>query len=193
MITKSGSDPGAGGTRDVSGKSTKSAEPGVFSMEILPQWDAVKAAWDPSRAALAQAGVGPDEAYQVAMVAQEMLENAVKYGAFGPDERVLLEIRATAEDIIVEVRSRVGVDDAHLRRFDQMIQWIRGYQDPFEAYVERLKVVSTKPYSDGESGLGLTRIAYEGRSVIDFYVNEENVLAVSAVHRREAEGPWREP
>lgn len=177
----------------MSGEIRKTAEPGVFSFEIPPDWEAVKAAWDPSRLSLVQGGVGPDEAYQVAMVAQELLENAVKYGAFGPDERIALEIRITPEEITVEVRSRVGVDDAHLRRFDQMIQWIRGYQDPFEAYVERMKLVSTRPYSDGESGLGLARIAYEGRSIIDFYVNEENVLAVSAVHRREAEGPWPRP
>jgi len=172
---------------------TKTTEPGVFSFEIHPEWEAVKAAWDPSRAALAQAGVGPDTAYQIAMVAQELLENAVKYGAFEPGERISLEVRVAPEDVTVEVRSRVGVGDANLRRFDQMVQWIRGFQDPFEAYVERMKVVSTRPYTDGESGLGLTRIAYEGRSVIDFYVNEENVLAVSAVHRREAEGPWRNP
>lgn len=177
----------------MSGESRKTADSSVFSFEITPDWESVKAAWDPSRAALAQAGVGPDEAYQIAMVAQELLENAVKYGAFGRDERITLDIRVTAEDVTVEVRSKVGVDDANLRRFDQMIQWIRGYQDPFEAYVERMKEVSTRPYSDGESGLGLTRIAYEGRSVLDFYVNEENVLAVSAVHRREREGPWREP
>jgi hypothetical protein len=72
-----------------------------------------------------------------------------------------------------------------------MIQWIRGFQDPFEAYVERMKIVSAQPYSNGESGLGLTRIAYEGRSVIDFYVDEGNVLAVSAVYRRDGEDRWR--
>ncbi len=171
----------------------ETTEPGVHSFEVTPDWGDVKAAWDPSRAALVEAGLGPDEAYQLAMVAQELLENAVKYGAFELGDRIALDLRVTDEEVTVEVRSRVGVDDGNLRRFDQMIQWIRGYQDPFEAYVERMKVVSTRPYSDGESRLGLTRIAYEGRSVIDFYVNEENVLAVSAVHRREAEGPWPKP
>jgi hypothetical protein len=115
----------------------------------------------------------------------------VKYGAFRDGERIVLEIRAAGEDVTVEVKSRVALDDAHLRRFDQMIQWIRGFQDPFEAYVERMKIVSAQPYAHGESGLGLTRIAYEGRCIIDFYVDDESTLAVSAVYRRRPEEAWR--
>jgi len=162
----------------------------VLDLGVEPEWDAVKAAWDPCRAVITRAGLSDDESYQLAMVAQELLENAVKYGAFHTGERVGLEVRVQPEDAIVEVKSRVGVDDANLRRFDQMIQWIRGFQDPFEAYVERMKIVSAQPYSNGESGLGLTRIAYEGRCMLDFYVDDENMLAVSAVYRRGAEGAW---
>lgn len=178
----------------VSGVKNGRQELSALDLRIVPEWAAVKAAWDPCRAALARAGLTEDETYQLAMVAQELLENAVKYGAFGQGERILLGVRAAEEDVVVEVKSRVGVDEAHLRRFDQTIQWIRGFQDPFEAYVERMKMVSARPYSHGESGLGLARIAYEGRSIIDFYVDEENVLAVSAVYRRDAPGAtWRTP
>jgi hypothetical protein len=158
-----------------------------LELQIAPEWETLKASWERCRAMLVEAGVSADEAYQLAMVAQELLENAVKYGAFEAGDHVSVGIKVTREDVVVEVKSKVGVDDAHLRRFDQRIQWIRGFQDPFEAYVERMKIVSAQPYSDGESGLGLTRIAYEGRSVIDFYVDEDNTLAVSAVHRRDAE------
>lgn len=174
----------------MSSATNRSARASVLDLGIEPLWDAVKAAWEPCRAMLARAGVGEDEAYQLAMVAQELLENAVKYGAFHAGERVGLEVRVLPEEATVEVKSRVGVDDAHLRRFDQTIQWIRGFQDPFEAYVERMKIVSAQPYSNGESGLGLTRIAYEGRCALDFYVDDENTLAVSAVYRRGAEGEW---
>jgi hypothetical protein len=139
---------------------------------------------------LTASGLTPDEAYQLAMVAQELLENAVKYGAFAIGEQIGLDLRVAPDDVTVEVKSRAGVDDANLRRFDQTIQWIRGFQDPFEAYVERLKHVAGEPYASGESGLGLTRIAYEGRCALDFYVDEDNVLAVSAVYRREREGSW---
>jgi hypothetical protein len=166
------------------------AEPLALELRIDPEWDAIKAAWDPCRKLLSRAGYDEDVTYQLAMVAQELLENAVKYGTFGAGERVVLDVRAEPDDVTLEVRSRVGVDDANLHRFDQMVQWIRGFQDPFEAYVERMKTVSAQPYSHGESGLGLTRIAYEGRCVIDFYVDDQNTLAVSAVYRPRAEGTW---
>ncbi len=162
----------------------------ALDLSIEPDWGAVKATWEPCRSMLVRSGLTGDEAYQLAMVAQELLENAVKYGAFDAGAGIVLGVRVAAEDVTIEVKSRVGVDDAHLRRFDQRIQWIRGFQDPFEAYVERMKIVSAQPYTHGESGLGLTRIAYEGRSIIDFYVDEENTLAVSAVYRRDPEDTW---
>ncbi len=165
----------------------------TLALRIDPEWDAIKAAWDPCRAMLSRVGFDDDETYQLAMVAQELLENAVKHGASRPGERIELEVSAGSDDVTLEVKSRVGVDDANLRRFDKMIQWIRGFQDPFEAYVQRMKTVSAQPYSNGESGLGLTRIAYEGRCVIDFYVDDENTLAVSAVYRSRPEGRWEKP
>jgi hypothetical protein len=85
--------------------------------------------------------------------------------------------------IIIEVESPLGdnSEDA-VRSLDQVIRWIRGHQSPFEAYVEKLKMVSSQG-NDGRSGLGLVRIAYEGQSILDFYVNERNMLAVSAVYK----------
>lgn len=167
---------------------------GALDLQIAPEWEAVKAVWDVCREMLARAGLTDDETYQLAMVARELLENAVKFGACAEGERILLGIRAADEEVVVEVKSRVGVDEAHLRRFDQTIQWIRGFQYPFEAFVERMKIVLAQPSPDGETGLGLTRIAYEGRSIIDFYVDEDDFLAVSAVYRRDIPGGvWRTP
>jgi hypothetical protein len=162
----------------------------VLEQTIAPDWSAVKAVWSPCRAALEQHGLGQDEAYALAMVTQELLENAVKYGSFVAGEVIHLSVRLERDEATVEVRSRVGVDDAHLRRFDQTVQWIRSFQDPFEAYVERLKAVSAQPYAHGQSGLGLARIAYEGKCALDFYVDPANVLAVSAVYRREGTSEW---
>ncbi len=160
----------------------------VLDLTIRPDWAAVKAVWEPCLAVLAAAGLDADEGYALAMVAQELLENAVKYGAFGPGDAIRLRVRVAAEEVTVEVASRVGVDDAHLRVFDQTVQWIRSFQDPFEAYVERLKPVSAPPSAHGRRGLGLTRIASAGRSAIDFYVDAANSLAVSAVYHREETG-----
>ena len=162
-------------------------EPSALELRIPPEWDAVKASWDRCRRILESAGLGADEAYALAMVAQELLENAVKYGEHRPGDGIRLGLRIGPDEVTVEVYNRVGPDDDHLRRFDQAIQWIRGFQDPFEAYVERMKIVSELPYAHGQSGLGLTRIAYEGRCILDFYVDPTSTLAVSAVYRRETE------
>lgn len=167
---------------------------GSLDLRINPEWEAVKAAWDPCRDVLARAGLTDDETYQLAMVARELLENAVKFGSFAEGERIQLSIRAGAEDVVVEVKSHVGVGEANLLQFDRTIQWIRGFQNPFEAFVERMKTVSAQPYSEEETGLGLTRIAYEGRSIIDFYLEAEDILVVSAVYRRDTPGGlWRTP
>jgi hypothetical protein len=159
-------------------------DPNALELELPSDWYAVKAVWEPCRAMLRDAGLAEDEAYALAMVSQELLENAVKYGARDAGQ-IALSLRVEREDVVVEVRSRVGVDDEHLRAFDRTVQWIRGHQHPFEAYVERLKQLSVRPYVPGQSGLGLARIAYEGRCALDFYVDAGSTLAVSAVYRRE--------
>ena len=46
--------------------------------------------------------------------------------------------------------------------------------------------MSSQSLESSESGLGLVRIAYEGQSILDFFLLETNVLSVSAVHRSQA-------
>ena len=55
--------------------------PTALELELPSEWSAIKAVWDRCRAMLREAGLGEDEAYALAMVSQELLENAVKYGA----------------------------------------------------------------------------------------------------------------
>ena len=112
-----------------------------------------------------------------------LIENSMKYGIFkSPQDKVVAEILIDEKTVTAEVINPIDTNVfKHLRRLDRTIQWVRGYQDPFEAYVERLKDVSKKPLSDEESGLGLTRIAYEGKAIVDFFLSEENLLNVSAV------------
>jgi hypothetical protein len=147
----------------------------------LPRaWSAIETAWEPSLAALRGGGLDEDDAFALAMVARELLENAVKYGDPASAAPMRLTVDVGADEIVIEVTNPVAPDDAQLQRFDRAVQWIRGFQDPFEAYVERLKLVSAESYRGGQSGLGLTRIAYEARCLVDFWVDEAGTLAVSA-------------
>jgi hypothetical protein len=46
--------------------------------------------------------------------------------------------------------------------------------------------VSYSGYNDVDQRGKLVRIAYEGQSILDFFLSDANVLAVSAVHRSQA-------
>jgi hypothetical protein len=152
-------------------------------VSVRPEWAELERVRSASSGFLANAGLEQDAIDAVTMVACELSENAIKYGRFdAPEAEVALAVTVDDRAATVEVKNPVGAGrDEELRRLDQMIQWIRGYQDPFQAYVERLRIVSAQSLDTRESGLGLVRIAYEGQSVLDFYVDEHDVLAVSAV------------
>lgn len=160
----------------------------AVELQLPPDWDAVKGCWDDCVQHFQGAGLDEDTAYALSMSTQELLENAVKYGSFRQGDRILLTLEFSRGEVTIEVRSPAHPDRRRLKKLDDTIQWIRGYQNPFEAYVERLKAVSSAPYSAGQSGLGLARIAYEGRCILDFFVDSRGTLALSAVYRLEGEG-----
>lgn len=125
----------------------------------------------------------PEEHFDpIYMVTTELVENGIKYGAFSNHiNKILLTLRMKKNRVLIEVTNPISEKTAaHLSKLDSQIQWIRGFQNPFEAYVERLREVSSKTLEEGESGLGLVRIAYEGQSVLDFYIDEFNNLTVIA-------------
>jgi hypothetical protein len=154
-------------------------------LDIPPDWDAIDQVREDVITFLkgrAEAGPVIDA---IAMVVSELTENAIKYGRFGPASRVVVSVDASDASITVEVRNPTSNEDmSQLGRLDRTIQWIRGYQDPFQAYLARLQEVSMQSPESGESGLGLVRVAYEGESSLDFYLGEGGTLAVSAVYQR---------
>lgn len=155
----------------------------TFKLALEPRWEAVDDARRKSIGFLHASRLSVDTAQSLSMVVCELLENGLKYGSFPADsDRLKLEITITETEATVEVLNPFGeAAGGHLRRLDRTVQWIRGFQDPFEAYIEKLKEVAKKPLDDQESGLGLVRIAYEGRAILDFYVPEAGLLNVSAV------------
>lgn len=159
-------------------------------IEIEPAWDHIETARARASAFLSQHGLARAELDALEMVLCELLENAVKYGFYrGATRTVAAALTVEPTRVTVEVQSPLeSIDAEALTRLDRTIQSIRGYQDPFEAYLARLREVSAQRIDHHESGLGLVRIAYEGRSVLDFYVDERGTLAISAVYPRDDEG-----
>jgi len=154
----------------------------TLAMEIKPDWDEIEEVRCQCRDFLERLDFGEDVLDAISMVSSELVENAVKYGTFPTAGVIDYQLKVSKTDITVEVKN--PVDDTvgkHLNRLDEIVQWIRGYQNPFEVYVKKLKEVSTKSFSDDESCLGLVRIAYEGQSILDFYLDRDNTLSVSAI------------
>jgi len=62
------------------------------------------------------------------------------------------ELDALGVDVVtgVEVTS-----DESVAKLDYMIQWIRGHQDPFEAYLENRIATMTPDHDFVEGGLGI--------------------------------------
>lgn len=158
-------------------------DPTTLELTLPPEWNAVTAVWEACRGMLERSGLPADDAYSLAMVAQELLENAVKYGASLPEDAIRLSLRVDDTDVTVEVRSRVCEEDASFHAFGRAVRQLQQSRDAFGAYVERLQRAALRPYAPGESELGLARIAYEGRCALDYRV-DAGFLAVSAVYRR---------
>ncbi len=152
-------------------------------VRMKPAWDEISRAGAQGLQFLKSHRVTEPAADALFMVISELLENSLKYGVYAREgEGVTLSIRVTENQVIVEVVNPFDETcRSHLETLDRMVQWIRGYQDPFEAYVEKLREVSRRPLQDETSGLGLARIAYEGGAILDFFVDETNKLNVSAV------------
>jgi hypothetical protein len=160
----------------------------VLTLRFEPDWAEVEGVRQRSVAFLREQGFEADVVDAVSMVACELTENAVKYGHFHDGaEAIGVTLTCAPKAVTVEVQS--PVDDSKgigVTKLDYMIQWIRGHQDPFEAYLGRLKEVSAQHMTSPESGLGLVRIAYEGHSILDFYVDNRNILFISAVYPLDA-------
>ena len=154
-----------------------------IEFNVKPDWDEIEKVRNESADFLQSHELSDNTIHSLSMIISELIENGLKYGNFKTkNNKVVVIINVAANTVTVEVVNPVDKSAyKHLTKLDRTIQWIRGYQDPFEAYIERIKEVSKKPLHDMESGIGLVRIAYEGNGLLDFFVAENNMLNVSVV------------
>jgi len=155
-----------------------------LKLNIPPEWSEIENIRKASIHFLKTHGFSQDLIHSLTMILSELVENSVKYGDFASaNSEVIIYLDIDKSLITIEVNNPVDINSSHhLKRLDKTIQWIRGYQDSFQAYVEKLKEISKKPLDDEESGLGLARIAYEGKAILDFFVLD-NTLNVSAISK----------
>lgn len=114
-----------------------------------------------------------DATSRVAMVAQELLENAVKYTSHG---ETMLRIEHDGEAGLVRIHTSNRSDAAHIAILERLIGEMRAAPDPFVFYQGLLR--STMHDLEG-SGLGLARIRCEGDMEVELTIRGD-VVAVTA-------------
>jgi hypothetical protein len=98
----------------------------------------------------------------LSMVSAELLENAVKYGK--PHAAITLAIDEAPDRVTVEVTNDVERDSRHAAALNDQIAWLTTFDDPAKAYLAALE----RAYREAcEGGLGLVRVAYEGRCSVE--------------------------
>ena len=153
------------------------------SLTISPEWSEIEVVRNKCSEFFSQNSLPDEVVHAGTMVVSELLENGIKYGDFSNKKSAVgIDVSINNHSITVEITNPVSeVAYEYLKTLDKTIQWIRGFQDPFQAYIDMLKQVSRRPMSDENSGLGLVRIAYEGNAILDFFVSDEGILNVSAI------------
>jgi anti-sigma regulatory factor (Ser/Thr protein kinase) len=103
-----------------------------------------------------------DSCERMAMVAGELMENAIKYGRWSDHDRQLrLRLRGDERHVEIVVECPVEPDSERLAELFAILTWIKGFATPAEAYQARMLAIAESPAQTG-SKLGLVRIAYEG-------------------------------
>jgi hypothetical protein len=120
----------------------------------------------------------------ISMVTGELLENAVKYGAWsttpGPFR---LRVEGSAGRAVVTVENPVASsEDPNLAALLGVVRWLRGFPDAAEAYRARLLEIASAPRDhEHTSGLGLVRVAYEGGCTLSAEVADGLVRVVAVL------------
>ena len=117
------------------------------------------------------------------MILNELINNGKKFeNPSSIESEITVFLLIEDKTITVEVRKAVEESyQGQLNELDKTIQWIRGYQDPFEPYMKKLRAKSDFSTNSEANGMGLARIAYEAGAILDFFVSEDNILNLSAV------------
>lgn len=117
------------------------------------------------------------------MIIKELINNGKKFETPASLENEVT-VFVLVEETAITVEVRKAIEESYQRQLDELdrtIQWIRGYQDPFEPYLKKLREQSANSKNGESNGIGLARIAYEAGAILDFFVSEDNILNLSAV------------
>jgi hypothetical protein len=128
-------------------------------------------------------GFSDDIIESLLFIIRELLTSVVAYACFtATQEKMTSFVRVCGNTVTVEVCAPVDMTEMHrLEDLDRAIQFIQGYQDPFEACLMTANSRDTTTGGSGPNSFHLAKIAYEGKANLDFYVSEDDVLHLFAI------------
>ncbi len=162
-----------------------SSHPETLNLCIPPRWEEVELVRGRVMDFLTRQGHPEETVQSLGMVASELCENAVKYGFYptGGFGRIEVTLDVYPHEILVIVTCPLpSGDNKHLQRFRQTLDWLQEHGDPREAYIQKMLEVADRDPHSKESGLGLPRIVYEGQSRLDYVIEEDQQLIVTATY-----------
>jgi len=113
-----------------------------------------------------------------AMIAGELLENAIKYGQWDKAEPLLrLRVWGEPHHVSIEVENPIGDgSQPAVQELTRTLEWLDGFSDRESAYRARLLDIAASPREQGrKSRLGLARIAYEGNCNVSAQIMGDTV------------------
>lgn len=148
----------------------------AIDISFQPDWPRIENLRHGLETVLATGTYHDDDKAVIAMVSAELLENAFKHGERGASP-VDFSLLVEDDRCTVTVTNQCGPDNKHnFERLLATLQWIESFDNPLLAYIERMKTLYTATDEDS-AGLGLLRIAYEGRCEIKTELNSETRTA----------------
>ncbi len=130
--------------------------------------------------ASARAVFDDDMSVSIGTVASELMENAVKYGAWGNAAVQTMRVAVRGRESAIEVDVEAPSSPEGAENLERHLAWIRSYPSAEAAYHARILALSTEP-PDRRSSMGLLRIAVEGACTIHAELSPENLLTVRAI------------
>lgn len=146
-------------------------------LSLAPDWPKADAVAVVARSAAAAAFSQRDLSDNVAIVACELMENAIKYGDWSGSACVTFSMRSEGEQLEIEVSCPCDTASPHYERLSTSLRLIEK-ANARDSYLQRLAQIARD--SNEHGGLGLLRLAHEAKCRLSARLAENDRLHVQA-------------
>lgn len=139
-----------------------------LKLKFGPDWEDIVIIRNFITTILSQKITSYEEAYRVALVASELMENACRYSTMGGAS---IELEQEIDQTHIEFRIKNITKEENIKEFKKIFNLINK-GSAGEAYKKMMmRIINSK--DDTISQLGLARIRYEGRSEITYEIESD--------------------